>query len=140
MMRFTPMINEAGNGALLAMATAMLVFLMLYISRSWNDRPLYQDFASFHRSYENRAALGMSTFFFGFCLKEGSEWWFLHLKAHGHTPDYPLIIWAFIIGTLTSLWGMTCLLAALSRYDWGANRWILIGAAALIFGVTFAIL
>ena len=123
----TPQIDEAGNGILAAYCLAAALFSMNYLLRARRQLGVTRKLWT----YENKAAVGMFTMFVGLSIKLSSEWWYLHLISHGHHANYPLLLPLFLVGTLTSVWGLFCLLRSLSRFDWNPYAWTA-GALAIV--------
>ena len=135
-----PQLNEAGNGVLLIMFFFAAIFFTFYIIRAWretggNGSIKWQLF----RTDENKTAIAFLTVSVGMTIKVATEWWWFHLVNHGLKFQYPILVPAFIIGTLTSAWGLLCLLRVLTRYDWSPWTWTWMTIAALMFGIGFAL-
>lgn len=134
-----PAVNEAGNGALVALLVTAALFFAFYLFRSWRDLPVSMRLRDLY-TYENKAVIALLTLTVGLSIKVGAEWWWFHLKNNGMNPNYPVLLPAFLVGTLTSVWGLICLMSAISRYDWPRGRWAWLAVAAIAFGVAFAAL
>ena len=132
-----PAVNEAGNGALVALLVTAAVFFLLYLFRSWRDLPINMRLRDLY-TYENKAVIALLTLTVGLSIKVGAEWWWFHLRNNGLNPNYPVLLPAFLVGTLTAIWGLICLMSAISRYDWPRGRWAWLAVAAIAFGIAFA--
>ena len=134
-----PAVNEAGNGALVVLLVTAAMFFAIYLFRSWRDLPETMKFQTLY-TYENKAVIALLTLTIGLSIKVGAEWWWFHLRNNGMNPNYPVLLPAFLVGTLMSIWGLICLMRAISRYDWPKWRWAWIAIAAIAFGVIVAAL
>jgi len=131
-------LNEAVNGALVAMLAVTSSVLALALLRAWRDMMPGMKFRDLY-TYENKATIALLTLSAGLMLKVGTEWWWFHLKNKGMSPNYPLLLPAFLLGSGMSVWGLICLVRAISRYDWPQWRWVWLAIGAVAFGIVFAI-
>ena len=128
-------IDEAGNGTLFIMLGMAACYFLYYLRRAWAETGTWRNF----RSYENKSALALFTIFSNAALKTGATWWAIHVHRHGEHYG-PAVSVLFIVGTVGILWGVICLLRAMSRYDWPRYMWFLMVAGSLAFGAVTLLL
>jgi hypothetical protein len=131
-------VSEIVNGTLTALFAVSTLFFVSYLARAWRERD-YSLGATFY-TYENKTALALLTTFVGMGVKTGAAWWAIHLYTHQQPTSYPLLTSGIIGGTMLSVWGVICLIRALSREDWSRGTWVWIAAGSFAFGLLFALL
>lgn len=133
--RFTVEVREFGTGALFAMLVVSTLFFGFYLTRTWHElsdmrlrvrtRIFYSDV--------NRAAIGWFTASLGATIKNGAALVVLHAQASQHHEVSALVPVFYIAGMLLALWGMVCLMHALTRGSWYRGQWTAMIAGALVF-------
>lgn len=135
-------LSEFGNGMLFAMFIICDVFFFLYVVRKLRGfaaaRYSWQGWTEFYND-ENKAAIAWLTMSVGMTMKQWAAWWSLHLHTHGLKPNFPILTTTFLVGTFMGVWGLICLLRALSRYDWPVWIWGGLIVASVAFSGIFAL-
>ncbi len=123
---------EAVTGALLAAFICMAAFMMLYLSRAWRES--HVPGMRFY-TYENKAAIALAMVACGMALNVFAAWWSIHRRIEQHPEISVWLTAVYIVGGLQALWGLLCLLRALSRYDWPSWRWAVLSIIVLCCGL-----
>lgn len=133
---FTAYVREFGSAALFAMLLISILFFGRYVVGAWMDQGPTKAWRRFY-TYENKAAIALLTTFTGAAMKNSAALLVLHWQNSGQHPQSLGVAGVYTVGTLVALWGMICLMRALSRYEWPRGRWIMLVAIALAFGAAF---
>lgn len=140
---YTLQIREFGSAALFAMLVVSTLFFGFYVGRAWLE---IGDVWSLRRRWRlfygdvNKAAIGWLTTSFGATVKNGAALWVLHLQAGGHNQVSAAVPVLYLVGTMLALWGMVCLMHALTRGSWYRGQWSLMIIGALAFGAAWVLL
>lgn len=134
---FTEQVREFGTASLFAILLVSTIFFGSYLFRAWKETPgrggrwprFYTD--------ANRAAIGWLTASGGATLKNGAALFALRAQIEHRAVPSSAIPAAYVAGTLLALWGMICLMHALSRGEWHRSQWGLMIGMALVFGAAF---
>lgn len=129
-------LNIGANGVLLAMFFVSLWVFSVYLIDAWQKA---DDWKSFYDSDANTAALSLLILSSGMVVKQVAAVWALNLLKNDLKPD-PLVVPVFVGGTLISIWGLGCLLKALSRNDWPRWTWLALVGGALVLGSSLSLL
>lgn len=126
-----PQLVEAGVGTLLAMYAIKVAYMAYYLTREWKESASFKDFYR----YENKAAFAMMTVATGMVLMLFSMLVPMYLHSHAQSINAARFVPSFVAGVGVAVWGLMCLLRALSRYDWPNSLWIVVGISAISFGI-----
>lgn len=129
-------VREFGTASLFAMLVLSTCFFGAYVGRAWLELDRSRRWPRFC-TYENKAAIAWLTACLGAAVKNGAALLALHLENAGEPSDSSLISIGYLVGTFVCLWGMVCLMRALSRYDWPRGTWPTMVIGALAFAVIF---
>lgn len=139
---YTLQIREFGSAALFAMLIVSTLFFGFYIDRSWgeigNMMPLGTRWRIFYGDV-NKAAIGWFTTSLGATIKNGAALWVLHAQIEREQEVSAAVPVLYLVGTLLALWGMVCLMHALTRNGWCRGQWTVMILAALAFGAAFVL-
>lgn len=135
---FTAHVREFGSAALFAMLVISVLFFTRYVIVAWSDMGQQRTWRRFY-TYENKAAIALLTTFFGASIKNGAALVVLHWQNAHQNPQSLTLAAFYAVGTLVALWGMICLMRALSRYEWPPRRWLVLAFFALAFGAVFLV-
>lgn len=133
---FTAYVREFGSAALFAMFVFSTLFFANYVLRAWRDQGPTRKWRAFY-TYENKAAIAWLTCSLGETIRSGMAILVLHWQNAGTGAHSLWVATLYAVGALVSLWGLICLLRALSRYAWPRYRWLLLVLMALLFGAVF---
>jgi len=132
---FTMMVREFGTASLFAMLIVTVVFFSFYLCRAWREFGPRRTWDRFYTDV-NQAAIGWLTTCIGGVMKNGASLIALHAQNAGAPRHLPAFVPAlYITGTLIGLWGMICLMHALSRGTWYRGQWTVMIIGALLFGL-----
>lgn len=134
--RFTSYVREFGSAALFAMMVISTIFFARYVVTAWIEQGPRRVWRRFY-NYENKAAIALLTTFIGAAVKNGAALIALHWQNADEHPHTLVLAGFYTAGTLVALWGMICLMRALSRYDWARGTWLVLAFVALAFGAAF---
>lgn len=136
----TLQIREFGTASLFAMLVVSTLFFAFYLIREWREAGPWSGRYKRFRTDANQAAIGWFTASLGAVLKNGAALWVLHVSTSGHHTVSTIVPLLYIAGTLIALWGMVCLMHALTRGSWYRGQWTFMIGGALAFGAAWILL
>lgn len=129
---------EAVTGALMAAFLLKFVMGVLYLRREWRihrlmGRPFY--------SYEHKAGIALTTISMGMTINVGASWWAVHRRMLGELSGFGtsmVITGLYVAGALWAIWGLICLMRALTPYSWWRSAWVWTTGFSVGFGALSA--
>lgn len=129
-------VREFGTAALFAIFVVSALFFWFYLVRGWRQAAGEQRWRALHTDV-NQAAIGWFTASVGELLRSGAALLVFNRFEHGYNSIPVSISITYVIGTLVCLWGMICLMRALSHGEWCRGMWTGLIVGALVFGAAF---
>lgn len=133
----SPQLAEASNGVQLVIFTAMLAFLVLFLSRCVKELGALESY----KLVEFRAACAAFVLIAGLNMRSSTLWFLRH--ADNVDVELPKILtslskWSVLLATVMVVAGGLCWIRTTMPIRCSHRIWLLVGAFAVIFGFGMA--